>query len=93
MRPDIILIDQEGYLKFGEFGNSVVLDGDRTYDFVGVPQYTAPEVFLSQGYDYAADYWSLGVCLYEMICGDLPFKGDSTLEVYKDIHMKSSKGI
>jgi serine/threonine protein kinase len=37
LRPEVIQIDQDGYLKFTEFGNSAVLDGDRAYEFVGVP--------------------------------------------------------
>lgn len=45
----------------------------RTFTIVGTPHYTAPEVITGKGYSFAVDYWSLGVCIYEFICGGLPF--------------------
>lgn len=64
LKPGNITIDEEGYMKLSEFKTCKELDGNRAYDFVGTPQYSAPEVFQTHGYDYAADFWSLGVCLY-----------------------------
>jgi cGMP-dependent protein kinase len=52
-----------------------------------VPFYTPPEIIIGESYDLSADYWSLGVCIYELLCGGLPF-GDqqqSPLEVYEEI--------
>lgn len=48
----------------------------RTFTIVGTPHYMAPEVVLGKGYGLAADIWSLGVMLYEFICGSVPF-GDN----------------
>lgn len=41
-------------------------------------------MFLSQGYDFSVDYWSLGVCLFEFLTGALPFGGENStvLEIY-----------
>ena len=60
---------------------------DRTRSIVGTPHYMAPEVILGEGYSYSVDIWSMGVIMYELVCGTVPF-GESTLdmmEIYKDI--------
>jgi cGMP-dependent protein kinase len=87
-KPENIMIDETGYLKLIDFGAAKIIK-DRTYTIIGTPSYTAPEVYIGEGYSYTSDYWSLGVCLYEFLCGDLPFGGDNDmpdpLEVYKRI--------
>lgn len=45
----------------------------QTYTLCGTPLYLAPEVVLSQGHNIAADHWSWGVLIYEMIAGYTPF--------------------
>ena len=87
-KPENIMIDETGYLKLIDFGAAKIIR-DRTYTIIGTPSYTAPEVYVGEGYSYSSDYWSLAVCLYEFLCGDLPFGGDNDmpdpLEVYKRI--------
>lgn len=87
-KPENIMIDETGYLKLIDFGAAKIIK-DRTYTIIGTPSYTAPEVYIGEGYSYTCDYWSLGVCLYEFLWGDLPFGGDNDmpdpLEVYKRI--------
>jgi serine/threonine protein kinase len=51
----------------------------------GTPYFVAPEVLLGTGYDTKADMWSLGVILYSLLSGDLPFMGKSHLELFKKI--------
>ena len=86
IKPENMFIDEEGFLKILDIGTCKKIT-DRTYTLVGTPAYTAPEVFLSTGYDYAADYWSLGICLFEFLCGYLPFGSGQTdpLLILKDI--------
>ena len=37
----------------------------KTFTLIGTPHYTAPEVIIGKGYDFATDYWSLGICIFE----------------------------
>ncbi|CAG9327699.1 unnamed protein product [Blepharisma stoltei] len=80
LRPENIMIDEDGYTKLTNFGLAKILNG-RTYSIVGAPHYIAPEVIVGKGYSYAVDIWSLGIILYELICGGVPF-GDSEDDPY-----------
>jgi len=54
----------------------------RTFTILGTPHYMAPEVLMGKGYSFPADLWSLGVMLYEFICGSVPF-GEDMSDTYK----------
>lgn len=79
-----ILVDEFGYIKLIDFGIAKLLNMNRTFTIVGTPHYMAPEIILGKGYEYSVDYWAIGVCLYEMLLGKLPFGDDSDdpLDVY-----------
>lgn len=72
LKPENVVVDDEGYLKIIDFGTAKVLNG-RTYTILGTPQYMAPEVILTTGYGLSADYWSLGIMLFEFLFGYVPF--------------------
>lgn len=55
------------------------------YSTVGTPDYIAPEVFLQHGYSKEADWWSVGVIMFEMLCGYPPFCSDTPMETYRKI--------
>ncbi|XP_077302381.1 serine/threonine-protein kinase tricornered-like [Arctopsyche grandis] len=55
------------------------------YSTVGTPDYIAPEVFLQTGYGSQADWWSLGVIMYEMLIGYPPFCSDNPQETYRKV--------
>eukprot|EP01066_Platyproteum_vivax_P015984 Platyproteum_vivax@DN6982_c0_g1_i1.p1 len=86
LKPENILLDNQGYIKLIDFGCAKKLVG-RSYTLVGTPHYMAPEVILGKGYTLSADVWAFGVCLFEFMCGPLPFGNDceDQLEVFRDV--------
>ena len=81
-----ILIDSKyTTIKICDFGVSKIINaGEVIFEQCGTPAYLAPEIIQNQGYkDYSVDTWSLGVVLYAMVCGKIPFISDSIPEIHK----------
>lgn len=88
LKPENILLDANGHIALCDFGLSKAnLNNDGTTNtFCGTTEYLAPEVLLDEsGYTKMVDFWSLGVLIFEMICGYSPFYSDSTQQMYKNI--------
>lgn len=88
IKPENVLLAGDATVKIADFGQSRFIQAgdDRLRRTLGTPAYLAPEV--CAGMDYrgrAADVWALGVSLYLFIYGELPFQGDSMLELYENI--------
>merc|ERR1719327_1206567 len=78
LKPENVMLDAQGYLKLIDFGISKKLEEGKTktYTMIGTPHYMAPEVMRGHGYGTEVDIWSLGVMLFELVCGFLPFADD-----------------
>ena len=91
IKPSNIMVDSNGYLKMIDFGTSKVLSlTDYTSTVIGTPHYIAPEILLGKGYSLSCDFWSLGICMYEIFYGKYPFGNfaNEVIEIYKDILRK-----
>ncbi|XP_059615059.1 uncharacterized protein LOC132260760 [Phlebotomus argentipes] len=77
LKAENVLLDNEMNIKLADFGfSNTFTDGVPLSTWCGSPPYAAPEVFQGLEYDGPkADIWSLGVVLYVLVCGALPFDG------------------
>ena len=89
LKPDNIMITQQndyGVIKIMDFGLSkIVSPNERMVDGYGTLSYVAPEVLLRTPYNKEVDIWSLGVILFYMLSGHLPFRGKKEQEVAEKI--------
>ena len=86
LKPENIMIDHDGYVKLIDFNSAKKIAG-KTFTLVGCPYYMAPEVITGRGYGKSAEIWSLGVLLYELLCGRVPFGQnlEDPYQIYEDI--------
>ncbi len=84
VKPQNVLIDEEGAVKVTDFGIARTLEEDGlTADgrVIGTTDYVSPEQALGQPVTGQSDLYSLGVALYEMLTGEVPFKGEGQVAV------------
>jgi len=84
LKPGNIMIDKDGDAKIMDFGIARSLSGKGITGagvLIGTPEYMSPEQVEGKDIDQRSDLYSLGVILYEMVTGRLPFAGDTPLSV------------
>jgi len=89
LKPENLLLAENNILKIIDFGLSHEYWGDEDELLktkCGSPSYAAPEIICCPFYDgFKVDIWCCGIILYAMICGYLPFEGDSNDILFKNI--------
>ncbi|XP_044504871.1 probable serine/threonine protein kinase IRE [Mangifera indica] len=116
LKPDNLLIGQDGHIKLTDFGLSKVglihstddlsgsslssagllgdepktqpsLNGEQRqkHSVVGTPDYLAPEILLGMGHGATADWWSVGVILFELLVGFPPFNAPTPQQIFDNI--------
>lgn len=86
LKPHNVMIDRSGTAYISDFGLAKSLDAGavgmtRTGEYLGTPRYMAPEQVEAKPVDHRTDLYSLGLILYEMATGDVPFTGQTTLQL------------
>lgn len=84
LKPSNIMVDRDGNARIMDFGIARTMKAPGMTGegmVIGTPEYMAPEQAEAKGVDQRSDIYSLGVILYEMVTGQLPFSGDTPLSI------------
>jgi tRNA A-37 threonylcarbamoyl transferase component Bud32 len=88
LKPENVMVRKDGVLKLMDFGVAQVVDLERmtvTGQILGSPAYMAPEVLDGRTLDFRSDIFSVGVMLYQLATGALPFPGKNPHEVLRKV--------
>jgi len=96
LKPQNIMIDQDGNAKIMDFGIARFVDTERLTGsgvMIGTPEYMSPEQAELKDVDKRADIYSLGIVLYEMVSGRVPFEGGTPLSIAMKHMTEKAKNI
>merc|ERR1711892_1305664 len=83
LKPENLMVDNNGYVRLVDLGFAKkVPPGHKTWTFCGTPEYIPPEIISNTGHSVAADYWSLGILIFELLSKRTPFRAKDDLAIY-----------
>lgn len=86
LKPENILLDNTGHIKLTDFGLSKRIGDDETASTLcGTAEYIAPEILRGEPYSYPADWWSMGILLYEILYDGTPFYDENQTDMFEKI--------
>jgi len=86
LKPENLMVDNNGYVRLVDLGFAKrVPPGHKTWTFCGTPEYIPPEIISNKGHNIAADYWSLGILIFELLARRTPFRAKDDLAIYEGI--------
>ncbi|CAM4577573.1 RAC-beta serine/threonine-protein kinase [Siphateles boraxobius] len=90
LKLENLMLDKDGHIKITDFGlcKEGITNEATMKTFCGTPEYLAPEVLEDNDYGRAVDWWGLGVVMYEMMCGRLPFYNQDHERLFELILME-----
>ncbi|KAM3313455.1 hypothetical protein ACQJBY_032815 [Aegilops geniculata] len=92
LKPENILLDAHGHAMLTDFGLAKEFDENtRSNSMCGTVEYMAPEIVQGRGHDKAADWWSVGILLFEMLTGKPPFFGGNRDKIQQKIVKEKMK--
>ncbi len=90
IKPSNLILYENDRVKVTDFGIAKLVDAEMTQSgtLLGTPSYMSPEQAMGDKLDGRSDIFSLGVCAFEMLCGDQPFPGNNVTSIlYKLVHV------
>ena len=91
LKPENLVFEESGYLRITAFGVARKKKDNNSEETSGTPGYMAPEVICRMNHSFEADYFALGVIVYEMMMGSRPYNGDSRKEIRDKILAHQAK--